>query len=49
MTCANSDEYFEWSDQIPISFGQWKSILSKLTKEETTKQLFSFLFFFSNQ
>jgi hypothetical protein len=42
----SSDGYSKWTDQSPFSFARWKSILSKLTNEETTKQLFSFMEFF---
>ena len=31
---------FEWTEQVPISFTRWKTILSKLTKEEMTNRLF---------
>jgi hypothetical protein len=40
MTCASNEEHFAWTDKSPISFDQWKAILSKLTKEEAVKQLF---------
>jgi hypothetical protein len=47
MTCSSSDAYFEWTAQAPISFTNWKSILSKLTTDETTKRLFLSLRSFS--
>lgn len=42
MSCTSNDGCLEWTEQAPIPFDQWKALLSKLTKEETTKQLFSF-------
>jgi hypothetical protein len=42
----SSDGYSKCTDQGPLSFARWKSILSKLTNGETTKQLFSFIEFF---
>jgi predicted metal-binding transcription factor (methanogenesis marker protein 9) len=43
MSCASNDRYVEWVDPSPVSFARWKSILSNLTKEESIKQLFSFI------
>lgn len=40
MTCASDNGYSERTNQSPITFAQWKRILSKLTKEEAIKQLF---------
>jgi hypothetical protein len=42
MTCTSNDGYFESTDQVPISFDHWKAILSKLKKEEISKQFDSF-------
>jgi hypothetical protein len=43
MTCTSNDGYFELNDQVPISFDQWKTILSKLKKEEISNQLESLI------
>jgi hypothetical protein len=48
MTCSSSGEHFQWAEQVPISFTNWKSILSKLTNEETTKRLFLRYYSFLN-
>ncbi len=45
MTCTSNDGYFELNDQVPISFDQWKTILSKLKKEEISNQLESLIWF----
>ncbi len=37
MTCTSNNEYFELSEQTPISFTQWKAILSQLKQKETAK------------
>lgn len=29
MTCTNCDDFYPWVDQTPLSFTQWKTILSR--------------------
>lgn len=41
MAFATRSSYFSWPEQVPISFTEWKALLSKLTKEELTKRLLS--------
>ncbi|CAF3421260.1 unnamed protein product [Rotaria sp. Silwood1] len=39
MSYGTSSGYFAWTEEVPISFTEWKTILSKLTKEEIKKRL----------
>ncbi|CAF2423860.1 unnamed protein product [Rotaria sp. Silwood2] len=39
MSYGTSSGYFSWTEEVPISFTEWKTILSKLTKEEIKKRL----------
>ncbi|CAF2120497.1 unnamed protein product [Rotaria magnacalcarata] len=41
MAYAIRSSYFSWPEQVPISFTEWKTLLSKLTKEEINKRLSS--------
>ncbi|CAF3144071.1 unnamed protein product [Rotaria socialis] len=41
MAYATRSSYFSWPEQVPISFTEWKTLLSKLTKEEINKRLSS--------
>ncbi|CAF3510862.1 unnamed protein product [Rotaria sordida] len=38
---TSSSGYLTWAEEVPISFTEWKTILSKLTKEEIKKRLSS--------
>jgi hypothetical protein len=40
MIYASSSDYFQRAEQVPISFSEWKAILSRLTTKEATRQLF---------
>lgn len=42
MSYATNNGSLEWTEQAPIPFDQWKALLYKLTKDETTKQFFCF-------
>ena len=41
MSGTSNHGCVEWTEQAPIPFDQWKALLSKLTREETTKQFLS--------
>jgi len=47
MTCTSSEGFYQWPDQSPISFTQWKTILSKLLFNEDSKCL-SFINFYNS-
>jgi hypothetical protein len=49
MTCTGDSDLSQWSNPIPMSFDEWKSILSQWTTPKTTKcfsNSFPFFFFF---
>lgn len=42
MNCTSSSGFFQWAEQVPVSFTEWKEILTKLNKEESLKRWFFF-------
>ncbi|CAF3591187.1 unnamed protein product [Rotaria sordida] len=37
MICQGDSPFFQWTAQVPISFTEWKYVLTKLTPKETSK------------
>jgi len=38
MTCTTNETCYQWTEQTPIPFDQWKSLLAKLTRNNDRKQ-----------